>query len=295
MSAQAWPIAILTRNGAATLPRALDSLAAARDGNRLDIVVVANGCTDDTATVARSWQADGVRVRVVELPRGDKANAWNTYIHDHAVDSPIHFFMDADVETEPTALRRLAAELHGPVAAVGAVPANGRDRGAAIARMITQGRVAGGLYALSGEFVADLRRRGLRLPWGWIGEDFLISWIAKGGWWLATCHQPSERLVVVPGARYHFRPLSRRRLGDMRIYARRLVRYELRSRQCRALLERPAELGLPKEVAELYAHAPHHLRMRWLGPYTPMVAAAVLIMRRARRRWLRAQSGRAGT
>lgn len=290
MSAQTWPVAILTRNGAATLPRALSSLAAARDGNRLEIVVIANGCTDDTARVARTWRGDGVSVKVVECPRGDKANAWNVYIHEHAIDSSIHFFMDADVEAEPAALRRLADALHGPAAAAGAVPANGRDRNASIGRMIAHGRVAGGLYALSGDFVADLRRRQLRLPLRWIGDDFLISWIAKGGWWLATSHEPSDRVVIVPEARYRFRPLSRWRLRDVATYSRRMVRYELRSRQCLALFERPAERGLPRDVGELYASSPHHTGMRWFGPYTPLVFVAVLVMRRERKRWLRAQS-----
>jgi cellulose synthase/poly-beta-1,6-N-acetylglucosamine synthase-like glycosyltransferase len=58
-------VAIPARDEAARLPRALDALAA--DGVAMDVIVIANGCTDETATVARDFP--DLRVAVIETGR----------------------------------------------------------------------------------------------------------------------------------------------------------------------------------------------------------------------------------
>jgi glycosyltransferase involved in cell wall biosynthesis len=71
-----------------------------------EVVVIANGCTDETASKARDvilnnealWSLRG-SVRVVELEEAGKSNAWNKFVHEFS--SPratVLFFMDSDIE-----------------------------------------------------------------------------------------------------------------------------------------------------------------------------------------------------
>ncbi|MEU8020889.1 MULTISPECIES: glycosyltransferase [Micromonospora] len=78
-------------------------------GVELDVVVVANGCTDDTARVAAARPG----VRVVELAEAGKAGALNA--GDAVVRGFPRFYLDADVVLGPGALRAMAAALTAPV------------------------------------------------------------------------------------------------------------------------------------------------------------------------------------
>lgn len=77
-TARVTSIVIPAHNEGRVIGRLLDALLADADGNNgtpadgPDIVVVCNGCTDDTARVAG---ARGPRVRVVEIPTPSKHTA----------------------------------------------------------------------------------------------------------------------------------------------------------------------------------------------------------------------------
>lgn len=71
-----------------------------------EVVVIANGCTDNTASIARDtildnqalWSVRG-STRVVELTEAGKSNAWNKFVHEFS--SPraaVLFLMDSDIE-----------------------------------------------------------------------------------------------------------------------------------------------------------------------------------------------------
>lgn len=110
-------IGILGRNEADKIGQTIQSLlsqsAFTPDGSsddtpyRWQIVVVANGCTDDTAERARdvllkASSDSGVRkfsFEVVSLERPGKSNAWNEFIHKIApVETDVFVLMDADIE-----------------------------------------------------------------------------------------------------------------------------------------------------------------------------------------------------
>lgn len=82
----------------------------AQDLSGLDgrILVLANGCTDDTAGLARA-----AGLEVADLPLGGKSRTWNRFVHDLSRrDADILIFVDADIEfTAPDCLRRLAQGL----------------------------------------------------------------------------------------------------------------------------------------------------------------------------------------
>lgn len=86
------------------LPRLLSRLA----DDRLEVVVVANGCRDATADVARA-----AGVRVVELAEGSKVAALDA--GDAAATVFPRAYVDADVEVDTAALLALVARLRrGP-------------------------------------------------------------------------------------------------------------------------------------------------------------------------------------
>jgi glycosyltransferase involved in cell wall biosynthesis len=82
----------------------------AQDLTGLDarIMVLANGCTDDTAAQAKAAGAE-----VADLPLGGKSRTWNRFVHDLSrPDADQLIFVDADVEfTAPDCLLRLALGL----------------------------------------------------------------------------------------------------------------------------------------------------------------------------------------
>jgi glycosyltransferase involved in cell wall biosynthesis len=85
----------------------------------IEIVVVANGCTDLTVDVARKYQAQaaarGWQMQVLDLPEGGKMNALNA--GDAAARLPWRAYLDADVTVTPALLDHLCRALDGPKAA----------------------------------------------------------------------------------------------------------------------------------------------------------------------------------
>ena len=84
-------------------------LADADPGDRPDLIVVCNGCTDDTAARAR---AAAPNARVVELAQGSKALAVNAGL-DMARAAPV-LIVDADVGVSHAALAAVADALREP-------------------------------------------------------------------------------------------------------------------------------------------------------------------------------------
>src|SRR5690606_37510603 len=111
-------VVIAARNEAAVLGRRLDARLPAPDppdGAALDITVVANGCTDATAAVARARPG----VRVIELAEGSKPAALNA--GDAAAVGWPRVYLDADIVLSAADIHRLAAAVaDGP--ALAAVP-----------------------------------------------------------------------------------------------------------------------------------------------------------------------------
>ena len=105
-------IGILAHNESGSIEVLLQSLSQQSlltDANlkhQVEIVVVPNGCTDDTAIVARNTLSKLVEYsqaswtwQVCEVEEAGKSNAWNLFIHQFAApDSDFFYLMDADIQ-----------------------------------------------------------------------------------------------------------------------------------------------------------------------------------------------------
>jgi glycosyltransferase involved in cell wall biosynthesis len=118
-------IVIPAHNEGQVIGRLLDSLLAEADRDEIDIVVVCNGCTDDTAQVAA---LRGPSVRVVESPVPSKHAALRLG-DEHARGFP-RLYVDADVVLTTNDVRKLTEPLTEPLAEplTGAVLATAPER-----------------------------------------------------------------------------------------------------------------------------------------------------------------------
>jgi cellulose synthase/poly-beta-1,6-N-acetylglucosamine synthase-like glycosyltransferase len=88
--------------------------------DRIEILVIGDGCTDDSLAIAR--RSGARRVRVIELPRAGKAAALNEGLA--RARGEVVIFTDAGIRTTPRALRALASHFAEP--SIGCV--SGEDR-----------------------------------------------------------------------------------------------------------------------------------------------------------------------
>jgi glycosyltransferase involved in cell wall biosynthesis len=110
-------IVIPAHNEGRVIGRLLDSLLADTSEGEMDIVVVCNGCTDDTARVAGER---GTPVRVVEIPTPSKHAALRVG-DEHARGFP-RLYVDADVVIASADVRALTRALTGSPKILAAAP-----------------------------------------------------------------------------------------------------------------------------------------------------------------------------
>lgn len=113
-------IGVFAHNEAQGIVRMLGGLMSQKiTGLDVRILVLANGCTDDTVKLARAFvdargneNADA-KIEVIELPKGGKSRTWNRYVHELSrPDADVLIFSDADIELpKPDSLLRLVLGL----------------------------------------------------------------------------------------------------------------------------------------------------------------------------------------
>ncbi len=99
-------VVIPAHNEEAVIGRCLSSLLAGAPPRELEVLVVCNGCQDDTAEVARQ---SAPQATVIEIPVASKVAALNVG-DEHAVHFP-RFYIDADIELTYLALLSVARVL----------------------------------------------------------------------------------------------------------------------------------------------------------------------------------------
>jgi glycosyltransferase involved in cell wall biosynthesis len=101
-------VIIPAHNEGSVIARTLTAMIGGAEAREFDIVVVCNGCTDDTANVARRFTRF---VRVIETEVASKTHALN--LGDQAALGFPRIYADADVVITPDAIRSLAQRLEG--------------------------------------------------------------------------------------------------------------------------------------------------------------------------------------
>jgi glycosyltransferase involved in cell wall biosynthesis len=262
-------VAVFAHNEEKNIIACLDSLPDAARDCRIEAHVLVNGCTDRTLELVSEYAKEHAWIVVHAVEMGDKANAWNVYVHELAPEADTHFFIDGDVEACPNALLNLQAALDRETQALAAaaVPATGRGRAASIRSMLSTRELAGNLYALRGSFLQRLKAARIRMPQGLIGEDSLVGALVKtdldpGTW--------DNRRVATDGqACFRFRSLTPFSLADWRLYGRRKIRYSLRRFQFLLLRDHFRSVGfraMPSRIESLYAVTDSpRLRLTWRG------------------------------
>jgi glycosyltransferase involved in cell wall biosynthesis len=109
-------VIIPAHNEAALIGQCLGSLLASDllpEGWQVAVLVVANGCTDDTAAIAHEYAsqatARGWSLTILDEVRGGKLNALN--IADEAARGTNRVYLDADVTLDPALLGQLVETL----------------------------------------------------------------------------------------------------------------------------------------------------------------------------------------
>lgn len=111
-------IVIPAHNEAAVIARSLGMLTADADHGDVEIIVVCNGCSDNTAEIARRFAPT---VRVIETDVASKIRALN--MGDAAATSFPRMYIDADVVISMSSVRALAKRLAiGDVHAIAPTP-----------------------------------------------------------------------------------------------------------------------------------------------------------------------------
>jgi Glycosyl transferase family 2 len=102
-------VVVPAHNEAPVIGRLLGQMLSSAGPDELDIVVVANGCTDDTEKVAASF---GPPVRVVSVPAASKREALAE--GNRAASGFPRLYVDADVELGSSDVRALGEALRRP-------------------------------------------------------------------------------------------------------------------------------------------------------------------------------------
>jgi len=266
---QAWPVAVFAHNEARNIIACLDSLQASTH-HPIECYVLANACTDRTETLVLEYASSHPNVHLVPITLGDKANAWNVFVHEVSPREASHyFFIDGDVRATPGALDAMALALgqNSQANGVSALPKSGRGVEAFKRDMLENKGVAGNLYGLRGAFVERIRSQAIHMPIGTIGEDALMGAMLK--WDLrGDTRWDNSRVVIAQAAGFEFDSVSPWLPREWKKYFRRRVRYSVRGYQNKMLGKAIQPAGfelLPQHISSLYPRFPEVLSLEWRG------------------------------
>ena len=285
-----WPVMILAHNEERHIEACLDSIFQGNPGAPLVAYVMANGCTDSTEDLVRSYGKRNPAVHLVSIKLGDKCNAWNEFIHEtvpkQCPGQPVYFFMDGDARAVPGSFSAMAKvlEVERQANAVGAPPASGRSRAHDREKQMRERELVANLYALRGTFVERCHKLEVRIPLKLEGDDGLIGALVR---WDLEPRQPMNPLLIAPcpDAGFLFESFKISRLSQWHTYWTRMVRYGRRRYEFAILGPRLAAGGLaamPASIRDIYRDA-DKLSVTWDGIYTINNWFALREMRRLAR------------
>lgn len=220
-SAPCWTVALFAaRESCETLTLSLQAAIRACGTVPCDIVLLVNG--NDALAQAAIGVVDGLSdlpatcgVHLWNIAPGDKAHAWNQFMHEIATDTDLCFFVDGYVQVWPESFGLLAAALAAQPAALAAtgVPTVGRSAAALRSQMLASGGLHGNLYVFPRRVMQSLQARGFRLPRGLYRNDSLLGALCNYNLDPAGAAWNPQRVLVHPNVSWalqegHASPLT---------------------------------------------------------------------------------------
>ncbi|MBV8742951.1 MAG: glycosyltransferase [Sinobacteraceae bacterium] len=237
-------IGILAWNEEANIAVTLESLfrqdallgcAESTRGCRWEVIVVPNGCSDQTAAVSRrvlqqltAGSAVQISARVEELAEAGKSNAWNRYVHELSDPAAeLIVMLDADIEfVQAQTLSNTIQVLLSEPGALAAVDLPLKDawkkrRRTLVERLSIAGsqQAMAGPAALSGQFFSARARilRQIWMPKGMSVEDGYLNAMIRTECMLSK--EDAGRILRAPGASHYYETLT---------HLKSIFRHELR-------------------------------------------------------------------
>lgn len=225
-----YSVTMFAHNEQEQIKSAVESVISNSDSSLTSLIVIANGCTDNTDQILKelSSQKEFEKLSVVELELGDKCNAWNHYVHDLAGDNDVHFFVDSDVRFTKSAFPRMAESLVSDTRAnaIAGLPFSGRNQSQYEGLVVNGWCLFGGCYGVKKRYIELLRERAFRLPigLGWIDSEITKAIHSDVG----LIKSPEKgRIICNPKCGYEFDSLSIFKKSDWSLYKNRIARYRL--------------------------------------------------------------------
>ena len=246
-----YSVVMFAHNEQENIVMSVNSVFSNSDNSLDTLCVLANGCTDDTVKILHDLQTKYSKLNVIELDIGDKCNAWNSYVHQYASNSTVHFFVDADVRFTPQAfpLMQQALTQNDEAWAIAGLPFSGRNIDKYKDMVTNKWCLFGNCYGLKLSFLTKIKSTGFKLPigLGWI--DSAITRIIYRD--LEHDKKPIKgRVIYNDSCGYEFDSLSVFKLADWSLYINRITRYRLGKMQ-EKYLEKLAFQHWPKDLLSI--------------------------------------------
>jgi glycosyltransferase involved in cell wall biosynthesis len=227
---EGYSIVMFAHNEEKNIQGSITSVLSNVDEKLNQFTVIANGCSDATASIVNHLisQDSTNRLTLVELEVADKCNAWNTYVHKLARNSEIYFFLDADVRFTTNVFPKMYSKLIQVenVNAIAGLPFSGRNMKQYKFMVENKYCLFGNCYGLKADFIELLKNKGFKLPigLGWI--DSAITKIVNTD--IGEIAQPKKGKVTFDDTcGYEFDSLSLFNKSDWQLYINRITRYRL--------------------------------------------------------------------
>lgn len=236
-----YAICMFAYNEATHITQSIHSVMDNVDNKCAQVFVIANGCTDDTVPLLSVIAKEYPKLQIVDLPLGDKCNAWNEYVHRYAPNVDTHFFVDADVLFSKNVFSCLHDHLQDSKAhVVAGIPISGRNKDYYRSLVVERSCFFGNLYGVKNNFLQQIVAKPFYLPAGLNWIDSFLTKAVNTDITFVDYNLP-ERVTFVDGHGYYFQSLSPLKIADLQLYKNRIARYELGKLQEQILDTIPVE------------------------------------------------------
>lgn len=223
-----YSVAVFAYNEEKNISSCIASILENSDKRLCKIYVLANGCKDRTVEIVKKLANDHSMLDLIEISEGDKCNAWNVYIHQHAPPNlASHFFVDGDCTFGGNVFSNLSKQLAGSTVANAAagVPLCGRHRNSYLKLIQERYCLFGNCHALSSNFISRIRDTNFHLPKGLMWIDSAITKAVNSD--LVDQHRGyNDRIIHDPQCGYKFESINPFSLNHIKLYYSRLARYQ---------------------------------------------------------------------